>query len=145
VPVGAAHVELDEGAGQLILLPGRGLFAGAQAHDRIADTHRLPRLQRQVAADAVALVEQPNDGDPFGHRRAAGRQRRVGGGDRLDPVALGGIGGQILRRDRAVRRTVTAMPGAIAEDPGHRDRDQQDAGGQPAADPWAHPSGVHAS
>lgn len=145
MPVGAAHVELNEGAGQRILLPGRGLFAGTQAHDRIADAHRLPRLQRQVAADAVTLVEQADDGDPFGHRRAAGRQRRVGGGDRFDPVALGGIGGQVLRRDRPVCRPITAMPGAIAEHAGHRERDQQDAGGQPAADPWAHPSGVHAS
>ena len=145
MPVAAAHVELNEGAGQRILLPGRGLFAGAQAHDRIADAHRLPRLQRQVAADAVALVEQADDGDPFGHRRTAGGQRRIGSGNSLDPVALGGIGGQVLRRDRPVCRPITAMPGAIAEDAGHRERDQQDAGGQPAADPWAHPSGVHAS
>jgi hypothetical protein len=69
--VRAAHVELDEGAGQLLDLPGRGGLAGAQAHDHVADPHRLARPQRQIALEAVALVEQAEHGDPFRHRRRA--------------------------------------------------------------------------
>jgi len=34
-----AHVDLDEGAGQLLDLPRRGRLAGAQPHDDVADPH----------------------------------------------------------------------------------------------------------
>jgi len=146
VPVAAAHVELDEGAGQLVLLPRRGMFAGTQPHDRIADAHRLPRLQRQVAADAVALVEQADDGDALRHRRAAGRQDDVGRRHRFDRLGRGRIaGGQVLRHDDPVG-AVRRMQRAIAEHAGHDRGQQQDAGREPAPDPCGyHPSGVHAS
>jgi hypothetical protein len=67
-----AHVELQEGTGQLLLFPRRCGLAGAQADDRIADAERLARLHRQVARDAVALVEQADDCDAFRHRRRTG-------------------------------------------------------------------------
>jgi hypothetical protein len=66
------HVDLQEGARQLFPLPGRGRLAGAQADDHVLHPDCLSRLQRQVADDAIALVEQPDDGDPVGHRRHAG-------------------------------------------------------------------------
>ena len=72
--VRAAHVELDEGAGKLLDLPGRGGLAGAQPHDHVADPDRLAGPQRQVAREAVALVEQAEHRDPLGHRRRAGRE-----------------------------------------------------------------------
>jgi hypothetical protein len=65
------HVELQEGAGQLLRLPRRGRLARPQAHDGVADAHRLARPQHQVADDAVALVQKADDGDPLRHRRDA--------------------------------------------------------------------------
>jgi len=44
MPVDTAHDHLRERPCQLILLPRRGLFAGTQADDDIADSRRLPRL-----------------------------------------------------------------------------------------------------
>jgi hypothetical protein len=70
--VGPLHVELHERAGQLLILPRRAGFAGAQADDGIADPHRLSRLQRDVADDPVAFVEEAEDGHPFRHRSHAG-------------------------------------------------------------------------
>jgi hypothetical protein len=82
-----AHVELDERAGQRFFFPRRARLAGAQAHDGILDPDRLARPKRQVADDAVALVEQADDGDPLGHRGnpflpGDGRPRHIDG-DRL--------------------------------------------------------------
>ena len=142
MPVAAAHVELDEGAGQLVLLPWRGVFAGAQPDDRIADPHRLPRLQRHVAADAVALVEQADDRDPLRHRRAARRQRDVAGRDRLDRLGRRGLARRQVLRDDAAPVRVGPVQRPVAEHPGDHQRHQQDAGGEPAS---RHPSGVHAS
>jgi hypothetical protein len=62
---------LQECPRQLLVFPGRGRLARAEADDRIADLHRLPRLQSQVADDSGALVEQSDDGDALGHRRDA--------------------------------------------------------------------------
>src|SRR3546814_11504069 len=53
-------VELDERAGIMRLLPRRGFLACAQPHDHVAHPHRLARFERDVAAFAVALVEQPS-------------------------------------------------------------------------------------
>ena len=71
-----AHVELDEGAGQLLRLPGRRRLAVAQPHDHVADTDGLAGPEGEIALDAVALVEQAEHRDPFGHRRRAGRELR---------------------------------------------------------------------
>jgi hypothetical protein len=76
--LGIAHVELDEGSGELLDLPRGGGLAGPQAYDRVADADRLARLHRKVAGDAVALVEEAEHGDPLGHRSRAGRERRDG-------------------------------------------------------------------
>jgi hypothetical protein len=72
--VRTAHVQLDEGAGQLLNLPGRGGLAGAQPHDRVADPDRLARPQGEVPRLAVTLVEEADDSDPLRHRRRAGRE-----------------------------------------------------------------------
>jgi hypothetical protein len=77
---------LDKGPGQLLRLPWRGGFAGFQADGDVLDPHRLPRLQGQVANDAVALVEQAQDRHPLGHRshaRLVGRRARDLDGQRL--------------------------------------------------------------
>ena len=79
VLVRALDVDLDEGAGQFFALPRRRRLAGAQADDDVLDPDRLAGLQRQVANDAVALVEQAQHGDPLGHRRDP---RLIGGGAR---------------------------------------------------------------
>jgi hypothetical protein len=69
--VAPAHVGLYESAGELLLLPGRGRLAGAQANHHVADPHRLTGAQRYVPRDAVALVEQADHRDPLRHRRLA--------------------------------------------------------------------------
>jgi hypothetical protein len=98
-----AHVQLDEGAGQLLDLPWRGGLAGAQPDDHVADPDRLPRPQRQVALQAVALVEQAEHGDPLRHRCGARRElgHRLRHVDRLIldfgvalPVAIIGAAGR---------------------------------------------------
>ncbi len=85
LPVGAAHVQLDECAGILLDLPGGGRLAGAQPHHDIADPHRLARPQRQIPLQAIALVEQPEHGDALRHWRRARREPgdRLGNVDRL--------------------------------------------------------------
>jgi hypothetical protein len=69
--VGLLHVDLDERARQLLRLPRRRRLAGAQAHDHILPADRLTRTQRDVLDDAVALVEDTEDGDALRHRRHA--------------------------------------------------------------------------
>jgi hypothetical protein len=39
------NVDLDEGAGQLLHLPGRGGLTGPQPNDHIARAHRLAGMQ----------------------------------------------------------------------------------------------------
>jgi hypothetical protein len=53
---GYLALDLDEGARELLVFPGRRHFAGAQADDDVLDTQRLAGPERQVANDAVALV-----------------------------------------------------------------------------------------
>lgn len=71
-------VKLHEGAGQLLVLPRRGRLARTEAHDRIVHPDGLPRLQREIANDAIALVQQPEDGDSIGHGRDARLLTRAG-------------------------------------------------------------------
>ncbi len=113
--VGLLDVKLDERAGQPLILPRRGGFAGAQPHDRIAHADRLTRLQGDVANDAVALVEQPEHGDPLGHRRHAD-----GGVDRarhIDRHRIAVIARLIGRR----------LPVAAGKRDQRRDRDERPA------------------
>jgi hypothetical protein len=72
--VRTAHLELDEGAGQLLDLPGCGRLAGPQADNHIADPDGLAGPQRQVAPQAVTLVEEANHRDPLRHRGRPGRE-----------------------------------------------------------------------
>jgi hypothetical protein len=68
-PVGALDIQLHEGARQILVFPRRRRFARAQADDGVLDAHRLAGPQRNVAYDAVALVEQAEHRDPLRHRR----------------------------------------------------------------------------
>jgi hypothetical protein len=69
--VRAAHIQLDESAGQLLDLPGLGRLTGPQPDDRVADPDRLARPQREVSFLPVALVEEAKHGDTLRHRRGA--------------------------------------------------------------------------
>jgi hypothetical protein len=88
--VGLLDVELDEGAGQLLLFPGRGGLAGAQSDDDVLPAHRLTGPESHILHDAVALVEDAQDGHALRHRSHAALPRRGcrnlsagGGGDVL--------------------------------------------------------------
>jgi hypothetical protein len=70
--VGALHVQLQEGAGQLLLFPRSGRLAGPKVNDRVARADGLSRLQPEIVDDAVALVEEADDRDPVLHRRQPG-------------------------------------------------------------------------
>jgi len=79
-------VDLDECAGQLLRFPGRAGFASAQPYSHVLDSHCLARTKREVADDAVALVEQAQHGDSLGHGRyprLVGRGARHVDRDRL--------------------------------------------------------------
>jgi hypothetical protein len=106
-----AHVELDEGAGQLLHLPGRGRLAGAQAHDHVAGPHRLTGSQAELAHLPVALVEQAQGGDPLRHRRGAGRQPGHGLWD-VDGLHFGG---EVLTGPIDLRRARGAAGGQRGE------------------------------
>ncbi|KQS49227.1 hypothetical protein ASG20_09280 [Sphingomonas sp. Leaf198] len=139
--VDAAHQHLDERAGQLLLLPRRGLFAGAQPQHHIAHPRRLTGLQRNVVRFAISLVQDADHRNALRHRRSAIRDRRRPGIDRFDG------GTRRLVRHRQILlddpgRLIRRLQRAIAEpaaDPQHRD---QHGRGKPAQ---IHPSGTQAS
>jgi hypothetical protein len=66
--VGLLDVELNEGAGQLLLLPRRRGFTGAQPNDHIFPSRRLSRMQRDVLHDPVALIEDAEHCNALRHR-----------------------------------------------------------------------------
>ena len=65
--VGALNVELYECARQLFIFPRRGRLAGPQSHDGVVHADRLPRLQSQIANDAVALVQEAQNSNSVAH------------------------------------------------------------------------------
>jgi hypothetical protein len=70
VVLDATHIKLHEGSGFGNILPRRGHFACTQAHDGIANAQRLSGLHGQIAGQAVAFIEQPDDCHAVFHRRA---------------------------------------------------------------------------
>ncbi|HVI99613.1 MAG TPA: hypothetical protein VM657_11175 [Sphingomonas sp.] len=125
------------------MLPRRGFLACAQPHDRVAHPHRLARLERDIAALAVALVEQPQHRDPLRHRRRTGFvDIGLGHVDRDDVrcrlAALFDRRGRCGRGRRAGRaHRLDSLPGTHTER-GHERR--------PAEEPQArHHSGIQAS
>jgi hypothetical protein len=63
------HVELDEGAGQLLAFPRSRRLAGAKAHNDVLPPHRLAGVKGHRLDDSVALVEDAEHGHPLRHRR----------------------------------------------------------------------------
>jgi hypothetical protein len=122
-------VELHEGAGQLLRLPRGGRLARPQADDRIPHPRRLSGLQREVLGEAVALVEEAEDGDPLPHGRGPGdfRTNRLRHVDGARPATPGGGPLPI------------ALPAAGEQGEG---REGDEGRPQRRAHPW---SGVHAS
>jgi hypothetical protein len=111
------HIDLDKGAGKLVSFPGRGLVAGAQAHDHIADPHRLAGLQLELAGLAIALVEQAEHRDAVLHRRRRGVVHRLAvapDGDHVGRLTRRVAGGDDFVTDTVVGRPATAR--ARAED-----------------------------
>jgi hypothetical protein len=66
--VGPFDIDLDEGAGELLLLPRRGRLARPEAHEQVLPARRLAGMQRDILHDSVALVEDPEDRDALRHR-----------------------------------------------------------------------------
>ncbi len=62
------HDQLHECAGFLRRFPLCCAFAGTQANDGTAEANTFAGFERDVADQAVAFVEQAENGDPFLHR-----------------------------------------------------------------------------
>jgi hypothetical protein len=107
--IGLLNVDLDEGAGQLLLFPRRGRFAGAQADDHVLPPRRLSGVKGDILHDAVALVEDADHRDALRHRCHAA-------------LPIGGRGD--LPRARCQR---ILLLGALAAG-GERERSQQRCG-----------------
>jgi len=131
----AAHVQLHEGAGFLHIFPGGSGLACLQADDGVADAQRLAGLHAEVAGQAVALVEQADDGGALGHWRA----RQAGFVRVADRLALD------LHRAALIRlRRIIATAGRQQRAPQKR-RAKQDRRESPRRTPNHAASGLHAS
>lgn len=84
IAVRTLDVELDERPGEPLGLPRRSRIAGAKPDQRILGADRLAGLEREIADDTIALVEQGDHRHPLGHRCHPGgvdRRRQRFGGD----------------------------------------------------------------
>ena len=104
--VALLDIELQEGAGQGLRLPRRGRLAGPQPDDGIADSDRLARPEREIADDAVALVEEADHGDALRHRSHARQVCRD-----LRQADVDGIGNAFLLLPLLLRHAGTAAAG----------------------------------
>jgi hypothetical protein len=120
VLVGLLHVHLHEGAGQLLLFPGRRCLAGAKPNDDVLPAHGLTGVQGYVLNDPVALVEDPQNRDALRHRR----HTALSVSRRRDP----------LPRQWSIRQFASLATR------GERERDEQRCG-----DPAHAYSGIHGS
>jgi hypothetical protein len=109
VPIRLLDVDLDEGAGQLLLFPRRRRLAGAKTHDHVLPPCRLAWVKRDILDDSVALVKNSEHRDALRHRR--------------DPAfAVGG------RADLPSGRERRILPLGTAAARGQRQRNQQRCG-----------------
>ncbi|WP_371262860.1 hypothetical protein [Sphingomonas sp. OV641] len=126
------------------MLPRGGTLAGAQTHHRVPHTQRLPRLHGEIAADAVALVEQADHGAALRHGRAAGIHRRCIALHRHDigrRIVVRGVGHLLAGRGPRIV-TIAAKPARALP----RTNPKQCGNGKRAGrDRRLHASGLHAS
>jgi len=130
-------IELHERAGIMFLFPGRGLLAGAQADDHVADARRLAGLELDLTGNAVALVEQAEHSDALRHRGCA--LRRIDAGRQIDGDDIG-RGGLLIERGMR-RRLGAGRLVLLAATDGHEQRRDRRATHQSAD----HASGIQAS
>jgi hypothetical protein len=71
LPVRTLDIDLDEGSGELFGLPWRRRLTRPKPNGHVLPPRRLARMQRDIAHDPVAFVEDGEDGDPLGHWRHA--------------------------------------------------------------------------
>jgi hypothetical protein len=119
LPVRTLDIDLDEGPGELFGLPWRRRLTRPKPNGHVLPPRRLARMQRDIAHDPVAFVEDGEDRDALRHRRHSGLVRR-GRGRRLLCCDLILLGAAVAR--------------------GQRKRDHQRGGGQSHAY-----SGIHGS
>jgi hypothetical protein len=126
-PVRISHVELDEGPGQPLNLPGRARLAGPQPNHDVADPFRLAGLHLEVPRDAVALVEKADHRDSLRHRSRSRSDRGDGlvdvDGARLGlGLLVGGVGAFLpvaaLQCDQAGSGETEAAIGRVHSCPG---------------------------
>jgi hypothetical protein len=87
--------DLRENAGQLVGFIGFGLVARADLDHQIAHADALPRVEAEVAGEAVALVEHADHRDAISHRSGAGKALGLGADRALHRRAAA----EIVRRD----------------------------------------------
>jgi len=105
IAVGAPDIELDKCPGEPLGFPRRGRIAGAKPDQRVLGADRLAGLQREIADDPVALVEQGDHRHPLGHRCDPGgvdRRRQRFGNDFI--VGRGVVRPLVARSDHQAER-----------------------------------------
>jgi hypothetical protein len=120
------HRQLDEGAGFGRIFPRRGRLARAQPHDRAADARGVAGLHLELADQPVALVEEAEHRDAFGHRSRAGNAA---------DFLRHGFGSRDLGRFAAPRLVALR---AIAPGQRRRREQQHQRGGERARHRYAH-------
>ena len=114
IAVRTLDVELDERPGEPLGLPRRGRIAGAKPDQRVLGADRLAGLEREIADDAVALVEQGDHRHPISHRRHPGgvdRRRQRFGNDFI--VDRGVVRPSVARSDNQAERGNSDGPAAV--------------------------------
>ncbi|GAA0736045.1 hypothetical protein GCM10009075_11810 [Sphingomonas trueperi] len=133
----AAHVHLHEGAGQPVPFPGGGALAGAQADRHLpVDARGLAGLERDLALDAVALVEHAEYRDARAHRRRGGIHGGIvgAGRDGIDALRVAAASNHQLVTGIVAGSAVAA---SATRTSGQREREQRRRS--------LHASGVQAS
>lgn len=110
--------QLDEGARFGRIFPRRRGFARAQPHDRPAHARCLAGLHLEVADEAVALVQQPDDRDALVHRGRA-----------LDPADFLAYALRLAELRARLARPFAAAAVACGQRDRRDERQKRDTGG----------------
>ncbi len=107
------HLDLHKAAGEVFLLPRRGLLTSLQPDDDLPEARRFSGFQCHVTRHPVALVEQPKHRNPLPHGGGALRACHIfrrGDGDDVNPGLRRVERGVAQRLYRGLRCGLCARP-----------------------------------
>lgn len=112
------HLNLHKAAGEMFLLPWRGLLARLEPEHDLAKPRRFSGLQRNVTRHAIALVQQPKHRHALRHGRCPLRPCQIfrrGDGNDVNPRLRRVERGIAERLDGRFRRGLCAAEQRRAE------------------------------